>query len=375
MSERLDEHLGYVADRRRLELFRAAVAAVVKPGDIVADLGCGTGILGLAALGAGAAHVYAVDQSEMIHVARQAFERAGLAARGTFIQGRTFRVELPRRVDVAICDHVGYFGFDYGIIELLADARRRFLAPGGRLLPRRLRLRLAAVESQAARRLVDAWSAPEIPHEYHWLAALAANERHALSVTAAEILGPPAELASIDLAADHRDFMSWSCQLVAGRDGRLDGLAGWFECELAPGIWMSNAPIAHDAIRRPQAFLPIGEATAVTAGEPIEAIVMARPGDGLIAWSVTQPRTGRRVARSTFEAAILEKSLLARADPARVPVPSRAGRARAAILACCDGRRTAREIAELVLRDHPDLMPSPREAARFVAEVLAKDCE
>ena len=34
----LDEHLGYVADRTRLEQFRAAIAAVVRSGDEVVDL-------------------------------------------------------------------------------------------------------------------------------------------------------------------------------------------------------------------------------------------------------------------------------------------------------------------------------------------------
>ena len=46
-SHMLDEHLGYVADRTRLEQFRAAFAKVVCAGDQVADLGCGSGILGL----------------------------------------------------------------------------------------------------------------------------------------------------------------------------------------------------------------------------------------------------------------------------------------------------------------------------------------
>jgi hypothetical protein len=37
----LEEHLGYVADRIRLEPFQAAIAKVIKAGDRVADLGCG----------------------------------------------------------------------------------------------------------------------------------------------------------------------------------------------------------------------------------------------------------------------------------------------------------------------------------------------
>jgi len=45
----LNEHLGYVADSIRLQQFKAAINKSVKLGDRVADLGCGSGILGLCA--------------------------------------------------------------------------------------------------------------------------------------------------------------------------------------------------------------------------------------------------------------------------------------------------------------------------------------
>ena len=41
-----------------------------------------------------------------------------------------------------LCDHLGYFGFDYGIIELLQDARERFLKPRGIVVPSRVKLML-----------------------------------------------------------------------------------------------------------------------------------------------------------------------------------------------------------------------------------------
>ena len=86
------------------------------PGDRVADLGCGSGILGLLCLRAGAGQVFGIDSTAMIEVARETFLRAGLAGRGDFIHGHSHRVELREPVDLVICDHVGYFGFDYGIV-------------------------------------------------------------------------------------------------------------------------------------------------------------------------------------------------------------------------------------------------------------------
>ncbi len=57
----LDEHLGYRPARTRLQQFRAAIAAIVRPGDTVDDRGCGSGILGLLCLQAGAGHVFGID--------------------------------------------------------------------------------------------------------------------------------------------------------------------------------------------------------------------------------------------------------------------------------------------------------------------------
>ena len=79
-------------------------------------------VSGLACLQAGAARVLAIDATPMIEVARETFARAGLADRCELIRGQSFRIDVPVQADVAICDHVGFFGFDYGITELLQDA-------------------------------------------------------------------------------------------------------------------------------------------------------------------------------------------------------------------------------------------------------------
>ncbi len=375
MSSVLDEHLGYLADTARLPLYQKAVAQTVKPGDRVADVGCGSAILGLLCLQAGAGHVDAIDSTAAIEIARQSHTKAGWGDQATFIHGKSFQVELTEPVDVVICDHVGYFGFDYGLIETLADARRRFLKPGGCLIPGRLRLQLGAVESDKCHKLAEGWAAPGIPPEFHWLRQQGINTKYAVNLQAEEVLAGPAELACIDLRVDNPEFFSWTAELTVARDGVMHGLAGWFECELAENVWMTNSPLSTQAIKRSQAFLPIDGPLTVKAGETISATVMARPADHLIAWDVRHPASGRKFSHSTWLGDLLMQEQLNKTRPDHVPQLSRVARARALVMGYCDGQRSVGQIQAAVLREHPDLFPSPAEITRFVAAVLSGNTE
>ena len=369
----LDEHLGYVADRVRSDAFREGISKIIRPGDSVADLGCGTGILGLLCLEAGASRVWAIDSTAMLEIARESMMRTGLSDKVQFVRGISHRVELPEPVDVVICDHVGFFGFDYGIVQTLQDARRRFLKPGGRVLPRCIHLKLAAVESDKSYAKADKWADATVPSEFHWVRRHAVNTKHAVELGTDDLLSRPESLGVIDLASDSPDFLSWTAELRVERDGVLHGLAGWFECELAPDVWMTNSPCAAKAIDRSQAFLPIEKPVPVAAGDVLNVRIMTRHADHLLAWTVDVPGAGRQFRHSTWQGMLWAPEDIIRSQPDRVPMLSRDGKARLAVLGCCDGHRSAREIEQRVLEKYPDLFPSRDEISRFVAQALGWD--
>jgi protein arginine N-methyltransferase 1 len=371
----LDEHLRYISDWRRLELFRTAISAVVRPGDTIVDLGCGSGILGLLCLKAGASHVYAIEESPVIEIARRTYAREGMAELATFVRGMSHRTILPKRAAVVICDHIGCFGFDYGIVHTLRDARSRFLAPNGTLIPRSIRLNVAAVESDAARAKVERWSAPAVPEEFRWLRRLDIGARHAIQLQERDLLSTPAHLADLDLSADNADFLRWTASLSITREGVMDGIAGWFDCELTQGVWMTNSPADESAIDRPQAFLPIDDRIRVRPGDRVLVTIMARPVENIIAWTVDVLPQGLRYAHSSLEAALLSAEAVRRTRPDRVPRIGRNTSARMTVLSYCDERRTAREIEQAILSERPDLLPSRDETARFASQVLAEDTD
>lgn len=373
MSVLLSEHFGFLSDAVKQRRYGEAIAAVVREDDVVLDLGCGSGVLGLACLRAGARFVYCIDETPFIEVARRTLVDAGYGSRASFHRARTQHVALPERVDLAVCDHVGHFGFDYGILGMLFDAKQRFLKPGGTIIPAELRLSVAAVESADCRALVGDWRSDRVPSDYHWVGDLAAEAKHSVSLKGDDLLTDPVEFATILPGTESRPFFSWTVELMATRDGSLDGIAGWFDCRLAADVWMSNSPQSPERLKRAQAFLPMTTPVFVTAGAPIRVTVMVRPGDHLLGWVVELPASGQRFVHSTWNGLLLDRDDMVRANPARIATLNQRGRARQIVLGYCDGTRSVQAVEQLVLQEHPELFPSAAELSAFVARVLGVD--
>ena len=159
----LDYHLSMLHDTARMDAFRRAIDASVQPGDVVVDLGCGSGVLSFMACEAGAGKVYAIEGGPVIDVARELAVDNGFDDRIEFLAGWSIDVGLAGPADVLISETIGNAGLDEGIVAWTVDARQRLLRPDAVLLPQRLRTWVCAAESFDDHALVGDWRAGEGP--------------------------------------------------------------------------------------------------------------------------------------------------------------------------------------------------------------------
>lgn len=118
--------------------------AAIRLGDIVLDVGAGTGILSLFALQVGARKVYSVETARIVGLAQRIFTGNHTDDRIIEINGDMENVELPESVDVIVSEWLGSMGVNENLLYPVLLARDRWLKPGGMLIPMK----------------ADAWLAP-----------------------------------------------------------------------------------------------------------------------------------------------------------------------------------------------------------------------
>lgn len=243
-------HIRMLDDHARTEAYQRAIRAVVRPGDVVVDIGTGTGILAATAARAGAARVYALEVAPIGELARRLFAANDLADRVTLVPGWSTRTTLPERADVVLSEIVGDDPLNEGILPVMADAARRFLKPGGRLVPSTLRLYalpLAVPEAMRERWVFTEGAAARWAARYgldfgvlaaaHRAGAVPIKPWKARSWTR---LSPPVPLASFDLHTARASSFETTRSVTATRAGTISGVLLYFEMDLGPEVFSTH---------------------------------------------------------------------------------------------------------------------------------------
>jgi len=209
----------------------------VRPGSTVLELGAGTGVWAVAAARLGARRVVAVEREAVLIPVIEALAREnGVADRVEAVLGDARQVRLASTFDVVVSEMVGNEGFEEGLRPVLERARRRFLRPGGALIPEWVALVAAPVRPPAALGLT-----PRLLPTASIRSLLAHVPRGLLPAELVAV-APGHELLRVDL---YHARAETALPLARARfrvaDGRsVGGIAVWVVMGLAPGVRLST---------------------------------------------------------------------------------------------------------------------------------------
>ena len=128
-------------DQARNHAFLSALISQVKPGSSVLDIGSGTGIWAITAARLGAGRVVAIEKDRLlIPVIRNLIKENGVGDKVELLQGESTQIKLNERFDLIVSETIGNQAFDEDIVNIMLDAKKRFLKPGGVLIPNQVSL-------------------------------------------------------------------------------------------------------------------------------------------------------------------------------------------------------------------------------------------
>lgn len=372
MSLIVDAHRQYLSDQVRLDAHAAAIPLVVRRGDVVLDVGTGTGILALMACHAGAARVYAVEAEGTIELARAVAAANEVSDRVVFLHGHSTQISIPEPVDVLLADLSGHMGFEAGLFQTYEHARQ-WLAPGARTVPEQITIVAAPVEHEDGHRDALFWSRPVAGFRLDPVLRWSLNTGYPVTFEARQLLSCGRVSATFP-AVGAPALLRIAGEVAIERSGTVHGIAGWFAAGMAAGVSMTNDPTAAVRLDRRNVFLPVERPVQVEPGDRVTIGLRIRPADMLVSWSVEiASRAGvSRERHSTLEGMLLTREDVRAHDPESRPRINDRGRARATVLALCDGVRSLADIEREVRDRHAELFATVADAQVFVAEVVTR---
>ena len=362
-----------LADRVRVDAYAQALRKTVRKGSVLVEIGTGPGVFAVLACHLGASRVYAIEPSQVIQVAREVAAANGCADKIEFFEELSTRVTPPTRADVILSDLRGVLPLFERHIPAIVDARRRFLAPAGILIPRKDRLWAAIVEApKPYSEFVDPWDKNPFGQDLTAARQLVVNSTQKARVSPAQLLTEHRLWATLDYGSVEDPDVLGNLEWRVERAGTGHGILVWFDAELVEGVEFSNAPSAPETIYG-SLFLPWTQPVPLALGQAVGISLEAKLVENDYVWRWTtriEPLRGSGAPILHFEQSQLTGEVLSvvqlhRIAADHVPHLSEEGRLCRRTLELMDGKVSLEEIANRLATEFPQRFPSLQQALSY----------
>lgn len=278
---RIEYHRTLIADSVRNQAFYDALKRVIEPGKTtVADIGTGTGLLGLFAAKLGAKDVFLYETAEVAGVADQVLRR-NRARNCHLIPCHSTEMQDPPEVDLIVSETLGNYALEENIIDTIADARERHLKKGGLIIPSRITQTVAPVVSDRIHTELTIWDRLGYDIDLTPARVMSLNNAYVRTLSPSELLDDGASAKTwddVDLTRERRAGRKGEARWTMGETTTIYGLAYWWSAELAPGISLSTAPGA-PRTHWEQLYFPMAKPMTVPKEDTFLATLRSRSSE------------------------------------------------------------------------------------------------
>lgn len=251
---------------------------------VVLDVGCGTAILSMFAVKAGAKHVIGVDMSTIIFKAREIVEANGMSDKITLVQGKMEEVKLPfEKVDIIISEWMGYFLLYESMLDTVLYARDRYLNEGGLIFPDKATIFVAGIEDGEYKdEKIGFWD-NVYGFDYTPLKVTALAEPLVDTVELKAVVTDPTLVLTLDLYKCKPEDLAFTVpfELTCKRDDFVHALVAWFDIEFSAchkPIRFSTGPHTKYTHWKQTVFY-LKDTLAVQQGEVVQCTLDNRPNE------------------------------------------------------------------------------------------------
>ena len=251
-------HERMIADSIRINAYHDAIKRHIHPGDIVVDLGTGTGILAFFAAQQNPKKVYAIDHSDFINIAKKIAAENNVA-NIDFVQTNSRKFAPDEKVDVILHEQIGMDLFNENMVENLLDLRARVLKKTGKILPGKFEFFLEPVSLKNEHTVPYIWEHKIHGIDFEFLKNVdeiknykrpGYDRRHVSAPYVENFLCEPKAIFSFDIneldsESDLSDLVN--CLEVSKkvvRPGRMDGLCLHFRVIFDDEINIDTSPLS-----------------------------------------------------------------------------------------------------------------------------------
>lgn len=265
-------HRSMLADSARNDFYARAIRDAVRPGDVVLDIGTGSGLLAMMAAQAGAAKVVACEANPALAAtAREIVERNGFGDRIEVVTAKSTALErsgaLAGGADLIVSEIFSHNLIDEGAIESLNHGIKALARPGARIIPSSASVEVALVDYTG-----DVLPAVGRVAGFD----LSPFDRHMPASTTVPAKSRHLHLRSAAASLFDFDFTSGEASAEGGQKlalksggGRVTGVVQWIALRTTGGLAFENAPGRGLWSHWPCVVYPFDSPLETSAGEEV----------------------------------------------------------------------------------------------------------